>query len=94
MESLCREWPDPDRRDDALIRLACAVHSSGKPDLTPTQLRCIEAASHGLDARGIGEVIGAQATTVKTHLKLARRLLRAKNTTHACCEALRLGLIR
>ena len=31
---------------------------------------------------------------IKSHVKKARRVLGAKNTTEACCKALRLRLIR
>lgn len=39
------------------------------------------------------DVLGLAVETVKTHMKRARRKLQAKNTAHACSEALRRGLI-
>jgi DNA-binding CsgD family transcriptional regulator len=89
-------WPDPDRRDDALYRVAAAVGHS-PPERTqvhPAELRALQAVSVGLDERGAAHVLGLARMTVTTQLRDARRALRAKNTTHACCEALRQGLIR
>ena len=95
MSALTRDWPDPDRRDDALLRCLCDTHRHElASELTPMQRRILEAASHGLDADGIATLVGVTQESVKTHLKLARRCLRAKNTTHAVAEALRRQLIR
>lgn len=90
------EWSDPDRRDDALLRILTRVYEQPeeRSTLTPGELRAIEAMSHGLGEIGAAEVIGVRPLTLKKQLKRARRVLRAKNTTHACCEALRRGLIR
>lgn len=62
--------------------------------LMPSEARVLEAASRGLTAEMTADMLGVAYETVKTELKSARRRLRAKNTTHACCEAIRLGLIR
>ena len=61
--------------------------------LTEPERRTLEAMSHGLDREQTGQVLGVSVEVIKDRLKVARRVLRAKNTTHACCEALRLGLI-
>ena len=94
MEALRDLWPDDDRRDDALLRIGCDVLSYEENPLTPTQARVLEALSRGLGYDGTADVLGMGIETVKTHAKGARLRLRAKNTAHACCEALRLGLIR
>jgi DNA-binding NarL/FixJ family response regulator len=71
------------------------VHAYEPPDaLTPTQVRVLEALSRGLGDNGAADVLGVTTESVKTSSQLARRKLKAKNTTHACCEALRQGLIR
>lgn len=90
------EWADPDRRDDAILRVLGRVYR--QPDrrceLVPSEVRVLEALSRGLEYRGAAEVLGLTFETVKGQAKSARRVLRAKNTTHACCEAIRRGLIR
>jgi DNA-binding CsgD family transcriptional regulator len=88
-------WPDPDRREDALQRLAERVAQPRRSGvrLTPHQVRCLQAASHGLQAHETAEAFGVGVESVKTHLKLARRALAAKTTTQAVAEALRQGLM-
>lgn len=87
-------WPDPDRREAALLRLADRL---AKPDrellLSSMDLRCLEGMSHGLGRKGTAQVLGIGEETVADHLTRARRTLQAKDTTHACCEAIRQGLI-
>jgi DNA-binding CsgD family transcriptional regulator len=61
---------------------------------TPAELRALEATSYGLTSEMVGDLLGISPETVKRQLSSARYRLRAKNTTHACCEALRRGLIR
>lgn len=88
-------WPDPDRRDAALIALAREMARRGVPsdELTASQQRALQVASFGLQERETADVLGLKVYTVRDVLKSGRRALRAKNTTHACCEALRRGLI-
>ncbi len=94
-------WPadtwstnDPDRADDALLRCLMDVHRAEPPDaLTPSELRVVGALSQGLGETDVAEVLGITYHSVKQASKLARRKLRAKNTTHMCCEAVRRGLI-
>lgn len=74
------EWNDPDRRDDALLRVAIAVLEAEPLRATPTPaeldvLRCL---SH---------------STVASQVKSARRRLAAKNETHAVALALRRALV-
>jgi DNA-binding NarL/FixJ family response regulator len=86
-------WPDPDRRDDALLRCAIDVASDDHEALTPGQRKVLEAVSHGLGNQGAADALGLSIDSVKTQLQLASRSLAAKNATHACCIALRRGLI-
>jgi DNA-binding CsgD family transcriptional regulator len=55
--------------------------------------RALQAASVGLKAKEIGVELGYTPDSIRGLLRNARLRLRAKNTTHACCEALRQGLI-
>ena len=88
-------WDDPDRRDGALLHALCDVYRATDPDdLSPTELRCIEAASVGMDSAEGAVLLGVGVETYKSHLKRARRKMRAKNTTHAVALAFRAGLIR
>jgi DNA-binding CsgD family transcriptional regulator len=99
-------WPDPDRRDSAcmraLIRVAAqperwtikAAPMVPRDSLTDAELRTLQAMSVGLSRYEAAEVLGVGLETVKDRLKVARRILAAKTTAHACCEALRQGLIR
>ncbi len=94
MEDLVQIWPDRDRRSDALLRCLIDVHQHEPPDaLTPNQARVLEALSRGLGDKGAADLLGVTIESIKTSSQLARRKLKAKNTTHACCEALRRGLI-
>jgi DNA-binding NarL/FixJ family response regulator len=109
MLNLDADWPDPDRRDEALwrglIKVAAAPLvdeaslgklGSGNPGRDPSkeELEVLEAFSRGLEWEGVAEILGRNFHTVKSQAKHARFLLQAKNTTEACCEALRRGLIR
>lgn len=94
MSALEHEWPDEDRRDEALLSALCDVHRAEEtPNVTEGQLKVLEALSRGVGAVGASEILGLSAATVTDQAKKARHALRAKNTTHACCEALRRGLI-
>lgn len=96
------DWPSRllhDLTDAPLIDeewLDRANHPSNMlhPDLSPAELRVLEAASYGLEASMIADLYGISFFTVNDHLKAARVKLRAKNTTHACCVAVRQGVIR
>jgi DNA-binding NarL/FixJ family response regulator len=103
------EWADPDRRDEALWRvllkvaaaplvdeasLSLVVSGRVEGDPSPQELQVLEAFSHGLGYRSIGETLGRPLETMKAQVKHAKFLLRSKTTTEACCEALRRGLIR
>ena len=119
--ALDREWPDPDKRNDALERVQAAVNQAdriwplGYADMYPTlredpdaytrrprkrveldrrELRVLECLSHGMGRQGAADSLGLTLEMVKYSLLESRRVLRAKDVTHACCEALRQGLIR
>ena len=97
MSALEQEWPDEDRRHEALVDALCDVYRA-EPDrsseLSAIETRVVEALSHGVGQRGAAEILGMSPFTVNSHMKRISPKLGAKNTTHACCEALRLGLIR
>lgn len=86
-------WPDPDRRHDALLRLAEAVYRDPLP-LTEAETLALTTAARGLRWRESAELLGVAPDTVRWALVRARQKLRAKNTTHAVAEALRRGLIQ
>ena len=95
------DWPDPDRRDAALLRCLEDVYRAEglRPappratGVTAAELRALEAFSHGLGRTGTADALGVTLETVKTLTVRARRKLRAKDTTHAVAIALRRGLI-
>ena len=91
--SLSELWPDPDRRSEALLSCLCHVYEYEPQVLTPMETRTLEALSHGLENSEAAVVLGVTLESIKSHAKVARRKLRAKNSTAACCEALRQGLI-
>ena len=94
MSALERDWPDPDRRDAALLRcLERTYRSQHLVQPTPSQLRVLAALSHGVDQRGAAELLGITFETVKTQLRDAKRRLGCKTTAHAVAEALRRDLI-
>jgi DNA-binding CsgD family transcriptional regulator len=71
-----------------------AIVAPWRTDLSDAELRVLEASSRGLTYEMTADLLFVEASTVRRHLKAARHRLRAKNTTHACCEAIRQGLIR
>ena len=89
------EWPDPDLREDALMRTLIRVYAQPDPRevLTPRELEVLVGLSRGLGRQGTADLLGVSPETVKAQSVTARRALRAKNTTHAVAEALRRGLI-
>lgn len=91
MNTLEHLWPDPDRRDGALMRVAARCGRS--ETLTPAERRCLTAAAAGLRRNETATALGLSPHTVDRQLTTARRRLRAKNTTHAVAEALRQGMI-
>jgi DNA-binding NarL/FixJ family response regulator len=61
--------------------------------LTERELEMVAATSKGLTDKMIAELYCIGPATVKTHLDRARKVLMAKNRTHAACEAIRRKLI-
>jgi DNA-binding CsgD family transcriptional regulator len=91
-------WVDHLLRDIARAPLlpderGIGLPTPGSMNLTPAELRVVEAMSRGLTAEMAGDLFDVSPETVKTQLKAARYRLRGKNTTHAVANALRLGLI-
>lgn len=119
--ALDREWPDPDKRDNALEWVQASINQAhnlwplGHADMYPTlrdnpdaytyrpkkraqldprERRVLECLSHGMGRQGAADSLGLTLEMVKYSLVESRRILRGKDVTHACCEALRQGLIR
>lgn len=91
-DELRRMMPDDDRRDDALLRLgAFVLRPLGT--LTVQEATALAYASVGLTNQMIGDAMGYAHGSAKDFLTSARAKLRAKNTTHACCLAIRQRLI-
>ncbi len=95
-------WPDPDRRDAALLRCLedvyraegeCPAEPRDSRQVTAAELRALEGFSHGLGRTGTADALGVTLETVKTLTVRARRKLQAKDTTHAVAIAIRRGLI-
>jgi DNA-binding CsgD family transcriptional regulator len=73
---------------DPAVDLRKASHS-----LTKRERVVLMMLSHGMTAQMVAEALGVSYHVVQQHSKAARYVLRAKNTTHACCIAIREGLI-
>jgi DNA-binding NarL/FixJ family response regulator len=91
LDELEHLWPDPDRRAESLRKLHRRVIGT---ELRPDEVRTLQIISHGTGVKGAAELQSLSETTVLDQLWSARKLLGAKNTVHACCIALRQGLIR
>ena len=61
--------------------------------VTARELDVLRCFSRGLNRQMVAETLGISAQTVMVHTKNVRPKLQAKNTTEACCEAIRRGLI-
>jgi DNA-binding NarL/FixJ family response regulator len=96
--------PDPDRRDEALLRVLCRVHRTdgqctstprqrSRDDLTDGDRLVLQTLSRGLTVTQASDVLGIPYETVKSRLRKSCRVLRAKNSTHAVANAIRAGLI-
>ena len=81
-----------DAESDWPFAIMEAMEDASSP-LTPAELRVLECASYGLSGQMTADVLGWGLETVRELTKRARAKLGAKNTCHACCEALRLGLL-
>lgn len=100
-------WPDPDRRDDALVRCLIDVYQAeDEPNrddyrrkrqpgqLTETETRYLRDLSHGLDMGDIARLYSVRLDTVRDAFRRVRRVLGAKSREHAVAIALRQGLIK
>jgi len=61
--------------------------------VTPRELDVLRCYSRGLTTAMVAETLGISVETVKHHTRSVRTEFAAKNTTAACCEAIRRGLI-
>lgn len=62
-------------------------------ELTAHELLMVGLYSRGLSSQMIADSFDVKISTVQCQFKVIRYKLRAKNTAHAACEALRRGLI-
>ena len=74
--------------------LAASLREEPSHALSPRELQVVTGVSYGLSNRMIGELYGISTHTAQSHLRRAHFKLKAKNRTHAACEALRRGLIK
>lgn len=95
MNELAALWPDPDRRDDALLRcLQDTYRAQPRRHLTAAEVKVVEALSHGLGRNGAAEVLGLGLETVKARIRDGKAALGCKDQAHLVAESLRRGLIR
>lgn len=95
------EWPDQDRRDDALDRVHGRIQTMRTPrpvqprrdKQTPAETRVLVCISHGMTVRMAADSIGVSYNTAHDQLRDARRRMAAKNTAHAVAIACRNGWI-
>jgi len=82
------------RRSPFMVQRSGSGRVAMNPDaVTPRELDVLRCFSRGLNTQMVAETLGITFDTVNTHTKNVRPKLRAKNTTEACCEAIRRGLI-
>ena len=92
------EWSDPDRRDDALIRVLVRAHSQPWPhetreNLTDKERRLVQALASGLTIKEAAVVLGVTFHTARVEVRRVRRMLQAKTNAHAVAVAMRRGEI-
>lgn len=81
--ALMRSDPESDWHERLLRRMAAT-----DLDLTPAERDTLRAMSHGMTDEEAGALLGVSRAAIKSRLILARRKLRAKNTTHAVARAI------
>jgi DNA-binding NarL/FixJ family response regulator len=94
------DWPDRLLHDlaqaplveEGVLKFAHHYTQATREDLTDREVEILRYASVGLNADHIGSLLHLAEETVKKHLRACRFRLGAKNTTHACCLAIRQGL--
>jgi DNA-binding CsgD family transcriptional regulator len=82
-------------------RVAAAGSSRSRPPnalvadshLTPREQAVLRLVSMGHQASEIARALALGEETVRSHIKKAQTKLRARNRTHAACEAMRQNLI-
>ncbi len=93
MDELEAIWPDEDRRNGALERLATTINNRRYDELSPDKLLILQCCSHGLGLRGTADVTGFSYDHVKQSLWRTRRIMAVKDNMQAVAEGLRRGLI-
>lgn len=61
-------------------------------DLTDREQRILALMTQGYENKKIAEYVFVSTHTVKAHVSAIIRKLKAKNRTHAACQAIRVGL--
>lgn len=87
---------DPVPRDaegERIIPDALLDDLASDSECSPMELLALERISHGCSTNSAAAALGKTGESIKTQLKQARLKLRAETTAHACCEAIRRGLI-
>lgn len=79
--------------EDDLGRFGSAAGRATGGVLTDAELVALKSASRGMTSAETGVLVGVSTNAVRLRWRQAQRKLRAKNTTQACCEAIRQGLI-
>ena len=79
------------RQQGPLTDPRCRRGPAAEP--TPHELMLLSYASRGLTDQMIADAMSISRESVRSGLKSVRARLQAKNTTQACCEAIRRGLI-
>jgi DNA-binding CsgD family transcriptional regulator len=79
--------------DEHHPRIAQNFPQPFRVELTEMELLLLKCMSRGMTRQMAADTAGIGFQTALTHLKGARHRLRAKSTSHACCNAIRLGLI-
>jgi DNA-binding NarL/FixJ family response regulator len=70
------------------------VHRHDESDpVTEMELKVLFLLSHGLTRTQTAETLVKDLETIKSQMKTASYRLRAKTVAHACCQAIRRGLI-
>jgi DNA-binding CsgD family transcriptional regulator len=89
----------PDALIDALKRTPVVDVMPGRavwatrPELSENELAVLRCMSRGMTRKMTADTLNYSFEQIKELLQSARYRLSAKNTTHACCEAIRRGLI-
>jgi DNA-binding NarL/FixJ family response regulator len=69
------------------------AYGNPRGTLSVDELKVLSLRSHGKTLEEVAAETGAGLETVKTRLRTAKYKLEAKSPLHACCQAIRQGLI-